>query len=207
VLLDHGLYKLLPRQLQTDYAHLWRAILERNEEDMRTYALRIGGFNTHRLFACILTGRSWSTVETDLTQARSEAERHHIRDNLQHFIADIAHILRHVPREVLLLIKTHDLLRNVDASLGTTRHPAYGLALMMSACNRAILDDDLQNAKLTAQQRNSGIIVRFFGNLTCWWHYFTAETTCRLIRIWLRLTEHLSNWLPLLERPSMPAFM
>ncbi|RKP23596.1 ABC1 family-domain-containing protein, partial [Syncephalis pseudoplumigaleata] len=144
VLLDHGLYKALPRQLQTDYARLWRAILDRDEEDMRKYALRIGGFNTHRLFACILTGRSWSAVETDLTQARSEAERHHIRDSLQSFLADIAHILRHVPSEVLLLIKTHDLLRGVEASLGMTRHPAYGLALMMSACNRTILEDDLQ---------------------------------------------------------------
>ncbi|KAI9591386.1 ABC1 family-domain-containing protein [Syncephalis fuscata] len=204
VLLDHGLYKSLPRQLQTDYAHLWRSILERNEKDMRTYALRIGGFNTHRLFACILTGRSWSAVESDLTQSRSEEERRHVRDTLPKFLADIAHILRHVPREVLLLIKTHDLLRSVDASLNTTRHPAYGMAIMMSACNRAILQDDQHNAQVVSTLRNDNAIKRTWGQLRCWWHFFVAETTCRLLRFWLRLTERAFRFLPALQRPAAP---
>ncbi|RKP07384.1 ABC1 family-domain-containing protein, partial [Thamnocephalis sphaerospora] len=141
VLLDHGLYRELPQQLQSDYARLWRAILKRDEQGMRTYAMRIGGLDTHRLFACILTGRSWSAVESDLTQSRTQAERDHVRGSLHRYLTDVADILRRVPREVLLLIKTQDLLRSADASLGAQRHPAYGLAVMMSACNRAIRED------------------------------------------------------------------
>jgi aarF domain-containing kinase len=183
VLLDHGLYRELPRQLQVDYAHLWRAIIYRHEDGIREYALRIGGLDTYRLFACILTGRSWSAVETDLSQARTEAERDYIRGSLQKYLRDIAHILRRVPREILLLIKTQDLLRSADASLGTTHHPGYNFMITLAACNRTIRDDAYQRV----QTEHHSLLGRSFHYAKAWFKYMMTALFCRLSKLWMSI--------------------
>ena len=57
---------------------------------------------------------------------------------------EITQLLGTVPREMLLILKTNDLIRSVERSLGT-RYPAAGFITMSKCCVRAIADDDIKH--------------------------------------------------------------
>ncbi|KAJ3095606.1 putative aarF domain-containing protein kinase 1, partial [Phlyctochytrium planicorne] len=138
VLLDHGLYRTLSDPLRLDYAHIWDSLLRGDEPGILEYSHRIftrstqskGGFDHHRLFASMLTGRSWKLISSSsgssmsaLATNRSTAEMDDVHQKAQSgmFFVAISEVLAKLPRELLLLLKTNDLLRAVDESLGVTR--------------------------------------------------------------------------------------
>ncbi|KND00699.1 atypical/ABC1/ABC1-B protein kinase [Spizellomyces punctatus DAOM BR117] len=142
VLLDHGLYRQLPDEFRLDYAHLWTSILAGDEPGILMYSYRLfthdkesrskraseDGIDHHRLFASMLTGRSWEVISDanksgmGIAQARTTHEFQVIRQKAAsgRFFLAIADILSKLPRELLLLLKTNDLLRAVDESLGVS---------------------------------------------------------------------------------------
>ena len=132
MLLDHGLYRTLKRSFVLDYAHLWDALIRSNEKDIENYAYRLflhgervskNGIDYHRLFASMLTGRSWEAISSGDAGIASERTSQEInlistKASQGEFIVAISEILAKLPGELLLLLKTNDLLRAVDASLG-----------------------------------------------------------------------------------------
>ena len=54
---------------------------------------------------------------------------------------EITQLLGTVPREMLLILKTNDLIRSVERSLGTP-YPAAGFITMSKCCVRAIAADN-----------------------------------------------------------------
>ena len=58
ILYDHGLYRDIPKRLRRDYAELWLAVIDADEQRMRKYAHKVAGI-THAdfpLFASAITG-------------------------------------------------------------------------------------------------------------------------------------------------------
>ena len=55
----------------------------------------------------------------------------------------ITELLATIPREMLLILKTNDLIRSVERSLGT-RYPVAGFITMSKCCVRAIAADDIK---------------------------------------------------------------
>ncbi|KAJ3141538.1 putative aarF domain-containing protein kinase 1 [Geranomyces variabilis] len=180
VLLDHGLYRQLKPSFRLDYAHLWSAILAGDEAGILDYSYRLftadpkeedgetttstaitrDGIDYHRLFASMLTGRSWDVISDrsgqGLAQVRTEAEMGVIKKKAAtgRFFVAIADILAKLPRELLLLLKTNDLLRAVDESLGVstsgtsiTLHMMATVATMGWYCAKAIQDETVRELK------------------------------------------------------------
>ncbi|KAI8851411.1 ABC1 family-domain-containing protein [Chytridium lagenaria] len=158
VLLDHGLYRRLTDSLRLDYAHLWDSLIRGNEEDILKYSHRIftrpttaipakDGIDHHRLFASMLTGRSWALISSSngtgtasaLATARTSSELDEVHTKVQsgRFFIAIAEVLAKLPREVLLLLKTNDLLRAVDDDLGVTK--GSGESIMTGMMRRVAL--------------------------------------------------------------------
>ncbi|KAI9359618.1 ABC1 family-domain-containing protein [Zopfochytrium polystomum] len=140
VLLDHGLYRHLTPKLQYDYARLWDSLIRFNEAEIedacytifthqRGRGQAINGVDHHRLFASMITGRPWAVLSlgadsrssiSAMATTRTSLETTEVQQNLSQtrFLIAISDILAKLPREVLLLLKTNDLLRSVDESLG-----------------------------------------------------------------------------------------
>lgn len=141
VLLDHGLYRVLPPDLRLNYARLWRAILWGDEAGIARYSERMGAGGMHRLWASMLTTKSWDAVAaagadpTALRVLDTPAHRREARGYARQYADDIGVVLRTVPRELLLILKTNDCLRCVDAALG---HPVNNLAITARAIERAL---------------------------------------------------------------------
>jgi aarF domain-containing kinase len=132
VLLDHGLYRTLTDEFRLDYAKLWNALIKSDEPDIEKYSYRLflhgekvcnDGIDHHRLFASMLTGRSWEAITCStgpgLASTRTSEELNMISTKVTQgaFLIAISDILAKLPRELLLLLKTNDLLRAVDESL------------------------------------------------------------------------------------------
>lgn len=60
-----------------------------------------------------------------------------IRNNAATYLPQISQLLSHVPRQMLLIFKTNDLLRGIEAALGT-RASASSFLNMSRCCIRAL---------------------------------------------------------------------
>ncbi|KAJ3123206.1 putative aarF domain-containing protein kinase 1 [Physocladia obscura] len=181
VLLDHGLYRSLNRQMRLDFCHLWTSLIRFDEAKIKEYAVRIfasgndenvfekiasidSSIDAHRLFASMLTGRPWDVISQEkeknsddgndddddeddeddkktqhklhkndglidvtigastggLVSLRSRNEKSTIKSKLtkRKFLSALTKVMAILPREVLLIIKTNDILRSVDRTLG-----------------------------------------------------------------------------------------
>lgn len=179
VLLDHGLYRILSEELRTDYANLWTSLIQGDEEGIRKYSLRVGCRpESHRLFASLMTGREWSTISTaSLSSDRVVSEISRVSGKAKGFMSRIYDILETLPRIVLLLLKTGDLLRGLDETLRTRGDKYMTYAIMGKFCAEAAWEEAKNN--LLKRLHDSPtflsslkLIVSLF---YAWWDYQVLE--------------------------------
>ena len=195
ILLDHGLYRELTPEFRLDYAHLWTAIISSDEEEIKYRALKLGGTDAYQLFSCILTGRDWSVVQDNqLTKkARSKDEMVKIADGAGNRIAEIAGILAKVPRDLLLLFKTNDLLRALDEDLGADDGAQMRtFAVMGQYCAQAIYEAD--RAVIRSNAATSKVTVSLLTKTVrtwfkAYWTYLRTTVSLDLFIRWIDMEQ------------------
>jgi aarF domain-containing kinase len=152
VLLDHGLYKTLTDDFRLDYCHLWLGLINRDEEAIAEFSQRLG-VKDYMLFASMLTARAWHTVKEEsagLGSKLSDAERDHLRVSASKHAAEICNILDRVPQQLLLLLKTNDLLRSVNEDLGRPINP---YTLTLRRCVETVYRHEAQSPSFRVRAR------------------------------------------------------
>lgn len=112
ILYDHGLYRDIPKPLRRNYAKLWLAVIDGDEARMRRYAFEVAGITDDEfpLFASAITGRDYRVLTKNVVSSRSEEEKEHISDAMgDGLLQQLVQLLGHVPRIILLVLKTNDL--------------------------------------------------------------------------------------------------
>ncbi|XP_072479784.1 aarF domain-containing protein kinase 1 isoform X3 [Notamacropus eugenii] len=138
ILLDHGLYQILTDEFRLDYCHLWQALIKADMKRVKKYSQRLGAGELYPLFACMLTARSWDSVNKGIGRAPVTAnEDVEIRNNAATYLPQISQLLNKVPRQMLLILKTNDLLRGIETAL-STRASASSFLNMSRCCTRAL---------------------------------------------------------------------
>lgn len=94
--------------------------------------------------ACMVSGRSWRAIQAGAVAkaSRDDTESKEIAGNVGTYLPQIVQVLDRVPRQMLLLFKTNDLLRGIEAALrGTVGRVAHSLSLvvMSRCCLRSLL--------------------------------------------------------------------
>jgi len=139
VLLDHGLYRPLDDAFRVSYARLWRALIFGDEQGIKRESEAMGAGDMYKLFAAILTTRSWDQVSQSsldsLQVDGSESGKALTSSYAKQYQDEIQEILCRLPREMLLLLKTNDCMRAVDVALGT---PVNTFVTMAVDCVDAI---------------------------------------------------------------------
>ncbi|XP_039207535.1 aarF domain-containing protein kinase 1 isoform X3 [Crotalus tigris] len=138
ILLDHGLYQVLTDSFRLDYCRLWQALIKADVKQIKQYSQRLGAGDLYPLFACMLTARSWESVNRGIDRLPvTSKEDVEIRTNAATYLPQITKLLSNVPRQMLLLLKTNDLLRGIESSL-QTRANASSFLNMSRCCIRAV---------------------------------------------------------------------
>ncbi|KAG0056838.1 hypothetical protein BGZ83_003132 [Gryganskiella cystojenkinii] len=207
ILLDHGLYRELTPEFCLDYAHLWTAIIASDEDEIKYRALKLGGTDAYQLFSCILTGRDWSVVQdAQLTKkARSKDEMVKIADGAGNRIAEIAGILAKVPRDLLLLFKTNDLLRALDEDLGADDGSQMRtFAVMGQYCAQAIYEADravIRSNLEMAEKKTVSFLTRTMKTwFKAYWTYLKTTVSLDLFVWWIDSEQSQSLLYLILER-------
>ena len=119
-----------------DYARLWSAILKGSVPDIVQSASRLGTAGDEAfLFASMLTMKPWAAIAGGQGGAGRLAIAPGDGDEARAYAADhapgITRLLGRLPRELLLLLKTNDCLRSIDAVLGTV---SWSVCVCMCVC-------------------------------------------------------------------------
>lgn len=135
MLLDHGLYRELEPDFVFNYAQFWKNIILGNEEGIERYAYSLfrhtgrkqkDGIDYHRLFASMVSARSWDAITSKTsagfggivtTRQTSEVTNVQNKAGNARFLEAISKILSQCSGELLLIIKSNDLIRSIDQSL------------------------------------------------------------------------------------------
>uniref|UniRef100_A0AAQ4Q7A5 AarF domain-containing protein kinase 1 n=1 Tax=Gasterosteus aculeatus aculeatus TaxID=481459 RepID=A0AAQ4Q7A5_GASAC len=137
-LLDHGLYQVLQPAFRLDYCRLWQALIKGDMSGVERYSLRLGAGDLYALFACVVTSRSWTAVNAGISSVPvTRSEDVEIRNNASQYLPQISELLNRVPRQMLLLLKTNDLLRGIETTL-QTRASSSSFINMSRCCVRAM---------------------------------------------------------------------
>ncbi|KAF9434407.1 hypothetical protein BGZ76_008074 [Entomortierella beljakovae] len=195
VLLDHGLYREFSPEFRLDYARLWTAVINSDEEEIKRRALKLGGIDAYELFTCILTGRDWDVIQgAQLTKkVRNKAETSKISHDAGNLLTEIADILAKVPRDLLLLFKTNDLLRALDEDLGADDGAQMRtFAIMGQYCAKVIFESDkkeILKGYASGSKSVSAMVLTLGAWCTAYWRYVYKRLSLDVFVWWIDLSQ------------------
>ncbi|XP_046747285.1 aarF domain-containing kinase 1 isoform X2 [Diprion similis] len=141
VLLDHGLYATLSDQFRWEYAKLWLAILNGDRVQMRKYAETLGVGDLYGLLVCMVSGRSWDTIMAGIQKTKfTDSERDAFQEELPNVLPQISEVLERVNRQMLLVLKTNDLMRGIEHTLKTQARMSAFIE-MSKCCVHSVYDE------------------------------------------------------------------
>ncbi|XP_034531590.1 aarF domain-containing protein kinase 1 [Notolabrus celidotus] len=164
VLLDHGLYQVLQPDFRMDYCRLWQSLINGDMSGVERYSRRLGAGDLYPLFACVLTARSWTAVNAGISSVPvTVSEDVEIRTNAALYLPQISDLLNRVPRQMLLLLKTNDLLRGIETTL-QTRAASSSFINMSRCCIRAMA----RHKRSKARSRRKRLQISLAESLNLW---------------------------------------
>lgn len=133
ILLDHGLYATLSNDVRWAYSKLWLSILNRDKVAMKKNCEKLGVGDLYAFFSCMVSGRTWNAIQSGLeTTKYTVEEKEAFQKEVPGLLRVITEILAQVNRQLLLILKTNDLLRGIEFTLKTqARITSF---LVMSKC-------------------------------------------------------------------------
>ncbi|KAF6007436.1 hypothetical protein HII12_004598 [Brettanomyces bruxellensis] len=177
VLYDHGLYRTIPQSMKVDYARFWLAMLDKKPDLMRKYGKRFAHISDEKypILAAALTGRDLKHATSgDIESGRSQEEIDNMRELLMDdgMILDLMSLLASVPRIVLLIFKTNDLVRHLDESLQNPLGNERTFFIMATYCAKTVLDDDLSRSN---RDNKKWSLKWLFENIRAWSKYYNRR--------------------------------
>ncbi|SCV03704.1 LAMI_0H10286g1_1 [Lachancea mirantina] len=173
ILFDHGLYRFPTTQMKRDYARFWLALLDKDEVNMKKYAMRFANITEEQfpLFAAAITGRSIDTaLHEDIRKPRTDEEIKVMAKALMQgsLLGDLMGFLSKIPKVVLLILKTNDLTRHLDECLQNPLGQERTFMIMTQYCARTVYDEARQKISQKFKRWSFKWIVN---EILAWWEY------------------------------------
>lgn len=148
ILYDHGLYRTIPNQMKVDYAKFWLALIDKKQGEMKTYGKKFAKIDDQQfpLFAAAITGRDFDhALSGNLETTRGKDEIDKMKEAMASdgMVLNLMSLLATVPRIVLLILKTNDLVRHLDESLQNPLGQERTFVIMANYCANTVYNDDL----------------------------------------------------------------
>ncbi len=192
ILYDHGLYRHPDDKLRRDYAKLWLAVIDTDEKGMRKYAYEVAGITDEQfpLFASAITGRDYRVlVKGNISSTvRNASEKENINEVFgEDLLRQLVQLLGNVPRIILLILKTNDLTRSLDESLGSP-DPMRPMLILAKYASWTVWEEQKEMVKARGSvlwPRNLGWLLKAF------WEFARVEVKLWGFERYLSLRRHL----------------
>ncbi|GMM38943.1 Cqd2 protein [Saccharomycopsis crataegensis] len=172
ILYDHGQYRHVTTEMRRSYAKMWLALLDCKPQEVKKYAKEFAGVTEAEfpIFAAAITGRDFDHAVGDLRSKRTQAEIDNMAAKFREedLLIVLMELLSHLPRIVPLILKTNDLVRNLDERLENPLGMEKGFLVMASYCAQTVFYEDKQ----VLNEKYSKFSVRWvLGYLKALWRY------------------------------------
>ncbi|KAF0983602.1 hypothetical protein FDP41_010667 [Naegleria fowleri] len=120
VILDHGLYKHLGDDFRQKYAQFWISIVLNDKKGMHEYCRSLG-INDYKLYASMIMMQGLdSNGELSAWSEKQMTEEDFAKfsEQFQSKRSEFMNIYRHMPKEMLLISRTDNILRSLNRELG-----------------------------------------------------------------------------------------
>jgi len=150
ILLDHGLYQTINDEFRYHYALLWKSLINGDQGNIRVAARYLNVEDMFPLLSAMVSGRSWQSVKQGLgrTKSMTKTEEYVIQEEISYWINEMSTVLENVPKEMILIFKTNDLLRGLESTLDC-RSDANSFITMSKHCLACMHSFDQMNDELT----------------------------------------------------------
>ena len=115
---------------------------------MRAHAYNLGiKGDLYGVFACMVTGRPWESIMQGIAKKKPDAyEKELLLTGGALVIPDIAEILEKVDRQMLLVLKTNDLIRGIEHTIQTQdRMTAFWV--MSKCCVKSARNEEISRSE------------------------------------------------------------
>lgn len=144
MLLDHGLYADLTNEFRWSYSKLWLAILNSDREAMKNHCTELGVGDLYGLLACMVSGRTWDTIIAGVEKTKyTTNEKELFQKEVPGLLPQISDVLERVNRQMLLILKTNDLIRSIEYTLKTTQRMTAFME-MSNCCVRSVYGEKIK---------------------------------------------------------------
>ncbi|EFC44425.1 predicted protein [Naegleria gruberi] len=119
VLLDHGLYQTLDPDFRVKFARFWRALVMHDKPVVDQYCKDLG-IDDSQLYASLILMRGYdekSGIGLSSHGTKAEFETF-FKGIIKHRMDKFQQMVRNMPTEMLLIMRTNNLLRYVNQSMG-----------------------------------------------------------------------------------------
>lgn len=145
VLLDHGLYADLTNEFRWEYSKLWLAILDGDKVAMQKHCTALGVGDMYGLLACMVSGRTWDALMAGVRKRKYDsAEKELFQQEIPGLLPQISEVLERVNRQMLLILKTNDLVRSIEHTLRTGARMSAFME-MSKCCVRSMYNEKLKS--------------------------------------------------------------
>jgi aarF domain-containing kinase len=117
VILDHGLYKELDERFRENYCRLYKALVLRDEVNIKRYCNALG-IEDWKLFSTLILMRSYDGAIVGMGNGVKESERRAFLERMRTQMDQMLDVLRMLPKEMLMILRNNNLLRAINHELG-----------------------------------------------------------------------------------------
>jgi aarF domain-containing kinase len=117
VLLDHGLYEIVPADIRNDLCCFWEAIVLRDYESMKIYSDKLN-VSDHKRFAEILLQKPLDINKFSFATKYTEDEVLYMKKVASQHFDKIMTVLKEMPRNLLFIVRNLNIVRAIAREHG-----------------------------------------------------------------------------------------
>lgn len=117
VLLDHGLYEIVPETIRNNLCLFWEAIVLRDYEAMKLYSNKLN-VSDHKRFAEILLQKPLDINKFSFATKYTEQEVSHMKKIASKHFDVIMTVLKSMPRNLLFIVRNLNIVRAIALEHG-----------------------------------------------------------------------------------------
>lgn len=145
--------------MRVEYANLWLSILNRDRKSMRLHSTNLGiPGDLYGLFTCMITGRPWDSILKGIDKQKpTKGEKQFLQENFTGILPQISDVLQSVNKQMLLILKTNDLMRGIESSLKTSARMG-SFRVMSKCCVNCVYDKKCKESQFKLEKLKFGLL-------------------------------------------------